>query len=258
MANNNPYTKTDWKNYDKSLPIIENMLRNSIITEQLLNHIEEGVYSANKPLLVGSVVSSDICSAEIIETDDCRKLNLRLTQGEEGPRGPIGMRGPEGPMGERGLKGEPGVNGKDGKTAYEIAMAHGYTGTEYDWLESLKGNSAYQYAVAGGYTGTEEEFIKKMADDSAEEMIRYLNPSSMVITTLEISGLTNSSGELRCNNISNVSSIYILSSNTYNKIYTVEGIGSNYLTIRVTNPSTGDPIVNVSVEDTVLVCIKYK
>lgn len=31
------------------------------------------------------------------------------------------------------------VNGKDGKSAFEIAVEHGYTGTEEEWLESLKG-----------------------------------------------------------------------------------------------------------------------
>ena len=32
-----------------------------------------------------------------------------------------------------------GGQGKDGKSAYEIAVAHGFTGTEEAWLESLKG-----------------------------------------------------------------------------------------------------------------------
>lgn len=34
---------------------------------------------------------------------------------------------------------EAGGQGKDGKSAYEIAVAHGFTGTEDEWLESLKG-----------------------------------------------------------------------------------------------------------------------
>ena len=50
-------------------------------------------------------------------------------------------------------------------TAYEIALANGYTGTESEWLASLKGSdgrSAYQIAVANGYTGTEAEWINKL------------------------------------------------------------------------------------------------
>jgi hypothetical protein len=66
--------------------------------------------------------------------------------------------------------------GKDGASAYEIAVANGFDGSEEEWLESLKGEqgedgdvgkSAYQYAQDGGYTGTEEEFSTKLAQDIA-------------------------------------------------------------------------------------------
>ena len=36
-------------------------------------------------------------------------------------------------------------------TAYGIAVKHGYTGTEEQWLESL---TAYGFAKKGGYTGS--------------------------------------------------------------------------------------------------------
>ena len=63
----------------------------------------------------------------------------------------------------KGADGKNGVDGKDGKSAYEIALANGFVGTEEEWLESLKGGSenvksTYEYAVDGGYIGTEEEF----------------------------------------------------------------------------------------------------
>ena len=32
-----------------------------------------------------------------------------------------------------------GADGVDGKSAYDIAVAHGFVGTEAEWLESLKG-----------------------------------------------------------------------------------------------------------------------
>lgn len=35
---------------------------------------------------------------------------------------------------------ELGVRGDDGKSAYELALANGYVGTEAEWLESLKGD----------------------------------------------------------------------------------------------------------------------
>lgn len=37
------------------------------------------------------------------------------------------------------IQGKPGTDGKDGKSAYEIAIGHGFNGTEKEWLESLKG-----------------------------------------------------------------------------------------------------------------------
>ena len=41
--------------------------------------------------------------------------------------------------GNDGARGRDGADGTDGKSAYEIAVAHGYTGTESQWLTSLKG-----------------------------------------------------------------------------------------------------------------------
>lgn len=33
------------------------------------------------------------------------------------------------------------VRGRDGRSAYEIALAHGFSGTEEEWLESLRGEN---------------------------------------------------------------------------------------------------------------------
>lgn len=48
-------------------------------------------------------------------------------------------------------------------TAYGIAVKHGFTGTEAEWLASLQGTDAYAAAVAAGYTGTEAEFYDELA-----------------------------------------------------------------------------------------------
>lgn len=48
------------------------------------------------------------------------------------------------------LKGIPGIQGRqgeDGKSAYEIAKEHGFTGTEAEWLESLKGTGGDKHYV---------------------------------------------------------------------------------------------------------------
>jgi hypothetical protein len=48
------------------------------------------------------------------------------------------MRGPKGNQGNPGAKGDQGAAGK---SAYEIAVALGYQGTEAQWLESIKGRA---------------------------------------------------------------------------------------------------------------------
>ncbi len=62
-------------------------------------------------------------------------------------------------------KGDDGAPGAPGKSAYEIAVAGGYAGTEAQWLESLggiPGKSAYEVAKAGGYAGTEAQWLESL------------------------------------------------------------------------------------------------
>lgn len=65
-------------------------------------------------------------------------------KGDTGPAGANGLPGPKGERGADGLpgaKGDAGERGRDGKSAYEIAVAHGFIGDETQWLESLKGRN---------------------------------------------------------------------------------------------------------------------
>ena len=62
--------------------------------------------------------------------------------GVDGLPGKDGKDGADGIPGHNGFDGKNGVdgiNGSDGKSAYIIAVEHGFTGTEDDWLQSLKG-----------------------------------------------------------------------------------------------------------------------
>lgn len=38
-----------------------------------------------------------------------------------------------------GVQGAPGTPGAPGKSAYQLAVEHGFVGTEAEWLASLKG-----------------------------------------------------------------------------------------------------------------------
>ena len=64
---------------------------------------------------------------------------LESLKGSDGRDGVDGKDGANGLPGKDGIDGEPGVNGTDGKSAYIIAVEHGFTGTETEWLASLKG-----------------------------------------------------------------------------------------------------------------------
>ena len=59
--------------------------------------------------------------------------------GAPGQDGIDGQPGKDGIDGQNGADGQDGVNGSDGKSAYIIAVEHGFTGTETEWLASLKG-----------------------------------------------------------------------------------------------------------------------
>ena len=88
-----------------------------------------------------------------------------------------------------GANGKDGSNGSDGKSAYQIWLEAGNTGTEEDYLASLKGKdgedgkdgengkdgsdgsdgkSAYQIAVEEGFDGTEEEWLSSLKGEKGE------------------------------------------------------------------------------------------
>ena len=71
---------------------------------------------------------------------------LNSLKGDKGDAGAAGAKGDKGDAGTAGAKGDTGAagangtNGTNGKTAYEIAVENGFTGTQAEWLASLKGN----------------------------------------------------------------------------------------------------------------------
>jgi hypothetical protein len=82
--------------------------------------------------------------------------------GKDGAVGPTGAAGATGPAGKDGAVGATGPAGKDGingidgapgLSAYQIAVANGFVGTEAAWLESLHGT--------GGGSGTDPVLIIK-------------------------------------------------------------------------------------------------
>ena len=65
-------------------------------------------------------------------------------KGEKGDRGSQGKKGDKGDTGEQGIQGIQGEKGNDGKSAYEIWLSIENSGTETDFIASLKGDRGEQ------------------------------------------------------------------------------------------------------------------
>lgn len=98
--------------------------------------------------------------------------------------------------------GRDGKNGRDGKSAYEVAQANGFQGTESEWLQSLEGKSgargekgdrgeegksAYEVAIDNGFKGTEKDWLKSLAVELSKEQ----NPYAAVINVLDFGARSN-------------------------------------------------------------------
>lgn len=71
-------------------------------------------------------------------------FDLTTLKGADGAQGEKGEQGIQGPQGEKGEQGAAGQDGANGKSAYELALEHGFSGTVEEWLESLKGEQGIQ------------------------------------------------------------------------------------------------------------------
>jgi hypothetical protein len=84
----------------------------------------------------------------------------------------------------RGPAGKDGTNGVDGASAYQIARAGGYGGTQTAWLASLVGStgkdgtdgkagadglSAYQVARSAGYGGTQTQWLSTLVGAAGKD-----------------------------------------------------------------------------------------
>lgn len=91
--------------------------------------------------------------------------------------GKDGTNGLDGKDGKDGVNGLDGKDGIDGKSAYEIAVDNGYSGTEVEWLESLKGKQGDSYIL----TETDKQDIANIVNEMfAAEVINAINESGVL------------------------------------------------------------------------------
>ena len=88
----------------------------------------------------------------------------RGAQGERGLDGAPGEKGRDGVDGLPGTPGKNGVDGKDGKSAYQIAVAQGFAGSEAAWLLSLKGEKGEKGDPGSGGSGTDTTALQQEID----------------------------------------------------------------------------------------------
>lgn len=88
---------------------------------------------------------------------------LQGIRGEKGDKGDTGEQGEKGDTGDTGAKGSKGDTGADGKSAYDVWLAQGNSGTETDFLNSLKGEKGDK-----GDTGSASVEIEAIEEQLAE------------------------------------------------------------------------------------------
>lgn len=95
--------------------------------------------------------------------------------GCDGRNGIDGLTGKDGKDGADGLPGRDGIDGTDGKSAYIIAVEHGFTGTENEWLQSLKGADG-----KNGITPDMSDYATKADIAELQEQIRQISGISYI------------------------------------------------------------------------------
>ena len=95
--------------------------------------------------------------------------------GCDGRNGVDGLPGKDGKNGADGLPGRDGIDGIDGKSAYIIAVEHGFSGTETEWLQSLKGADGKD-----GITPDMSNYATKADIAELQEQIRQISGISYI------------------------------------------------------------------------------
>lgn len=100
--------------YEQIMVMIENIQSGEVTEEQIEKAVNE--YIEKHPIEAG--ITLEQCEQIVTDYVDAHKEELK---------------------GDKGDKGDQGEKGADGDSAYDIAVAHGFAGTEEEWLESLNG-----------------------------------------------------------------------------------------------------------------------
>ena len=131
-----------------------------------------------------------------------------------------------------------------GKSAYAIAVAHGYKGTESEWLESIRGEqgnagkNAYEIAVAHGYKGTESEWLESISGErgNATNAAKLLKSKNIYLENTKVDTILTKL-------IEKLSENGYISEGSFRRLeYTQPRTGQDYIDL------TGEPHFKISVD----------
>jgi hypothetical protein len=100
------------------------------------------VFGEPTELSIGTVTTGtagSTATATVTGEPPSQTISFVIPRGDKGETGSPGLDGQNGIDGINGQDGINGLDGEDGASAYQVAQANGFTGTELEWLASLVG-----------------------------------------------------------------------------------------------------------------------
>ena len=94
----------------------------------------------------------------------------------------------------RSLKGDKGERGANGQSAYEAAKEQGFDGTKEEWLASLEGKSAYEVALDEGFEGTASEWLESIKGPAGRSTVLAYAPADGQSYTAQAEGVVAEQG----------------------------------------------------------------
>jgi hypothetical protein len=108
-----------------------------------------------------------------------------------------------GKTGTQGIQGNQGIKGPEGKSAYEVAIANGFVGTESEWLNSLVSlDLTFRMDFTAEDTVVVDHNLGKYpavividsAGDQVEGSVYYVNTNQVIVSFSH-----PTSGQVTCN-----------------------------------------------------------
>ena len=165
---------------------------------------------------------------------------LASLKGPQGPQGIQGIQGIQGPQGLTGAAGSDGADGADGKSAYQIAVDSGFSGSEQEWLNSLKGQDGHTPVKGTDYFTEYEisEVARRAADmvDVGNVSIDQISPDKVIFTEDVLTSYAVGNIKLT-NGIGKLAEAGDSLSDMLEKVW-----------LKETNPTTSQPVVSITLD----------